>query len=84
MYSFGNGGMEKGVATLARNTSDHIEHYIVCLTQSGEMERLLPPETKIIECNKKEGNSVKFLLKLLEKSLLLHVKAVAVPTRTPG
>lgn len=79
IHSFGNGGMEKGVATLVRNTSDHIEHFIICLTRAGEMERLLPPGTKIIECHKQEGNSIKFLEQL--SKILRRVNPDVVHTR---
>ena len=61
LQSFGTGGMEKGVATLVRNASSIFEHIIICLTQSGEMARLLPHGTKIIELHKPKGNSIQFL-----------------------
>ena len=59
--------MEKGVATLVRNGSQNVEHIIICLTQSGEMARLLPPGTKIIELKKSPGNSACFLWQLSKK-----------------
>ena len=59
--------MEKGVATLVRNASPNVEHIIICLTQSGEMARLLPPDTEIIELKKSPGNSACFLWQLSKK-----------------
>jgi sugar transferase (PEP-CTERM/EpsH1 system associated) len=56
--------MEKGVATLVRNASLNVEHNIICLTQSGEMARLLPHGSKIIELHKPKGNSARFLWRL--------------------
>ncbi len=64
VYSFGTGGMEKGVATIVGNTSEYFEHIILCLSSSGLTEHLLPRNTKIVELNKPAGNSVFFLLKL--------------------
>ncbi|MBW2670939.1 MAG: glycosyltransferase [Deltaproteobacteria bacterium] len=64
LYSFGTGGMEKGVATLIGNASANFEHIIICLTNSGNMARLLPPGTEIIELKKSPGNSAQFLWRL--------------------
>jgi sugar transferase (PEP-CTERM/EpsH1 system associated) len=64
LHSFGTGGMEKGVATLIGNASANFEHIIICLTNSGNMARLLPPGTEIIELKKSPGNSVRFLWRL--------------------
>jgi sugar transferase (PEP-CTERM/EpsH1 system associated) len=59
--------MEKGIATVIRNTSDLFEHSILCLGTSGESERLLPLGTQVIELYKAPGNSPHFLLKLALK-----------------
>lgn len=64
LHSFGTGGLEKGIATLVRNSFPEFEHVIVCMSTSGESERLLPPNTRIIELHKPAGNSLPFLLKL--------------------
>jgi sugar transferase (PEP-CTERM/EpsH1 system associated) len=75
LHSFGTGGLEKGIATLVRNSSREFEHVIVCMSTSGESERLLPPNTRIIELQKSPGNSLTFLLKLSRviKALQPHV-----------
>ncbi|MBE9547274.1 MAG: glycosyltransferase [Proteobacteria bacterium] len=59
--------MEKGVATMIRNASANFEHIIICLTKSGNMARLLPPGTEIIELKKSPGNSACFLWQLSKK-----------------
>ena len=64
VYSFGTGGMEKGIATIVRNTSDEFEHSILCLHSSGATERLLPAGTRVLELHKPAGNSPRFLWKL--------------------
>lgn len=64
LYSFGTGGLEKGIATLARNSSEDIEHIIVCLSVSGASEKLLPSGVQIVELHKAPGNSPAFLWKL--------------------
>ena len=64
LYSFGTGGMEKGIATIIQNASEEFEHSILCLHSSGETARLLPPNTPIIELYKPPGNSPVFLWKL--------------------
>jgi cysteine synthase len=64
LHGFGTGGMEKGVATVIRNASPDIEHAVVCLERSGDSERLLPPNTPVIELGKRPGHSFRFLLRL--------------------
>ncbi len=64
VYCFRTGGMEKGIVTCIRNASPDLRHVIVCLTVSGEMERLLPPQTPLLALDKPPGNSVRFLWKL--------------------
>lgn len=65
LYSFGTGGMEKGITTIVRNASEEFEHSILCLHSSGETARLLPPDTPLIELYKPPGNSLVFLWKLI-------------------
>ena len=76
VYSFGTGGMEKGVATLIQNASSDMEHAVVCLTSSGDTVRLLPEGTQIIELNKAPGNSLLFFLKLTRTLKDLHPDVV--------
>lgn len=64
LYSFGTGGLEKGIATVVRGASPGFEHMVVCLTESGESARLLPPGTRVIELGKPPGNSPRFLWRL--------------------
>lgn len=65
LYSFGTGGMEKGIATVINHGSTDFEHIIVCMTTSGESKNLLTRPAKIIELNKPEGNSLKFIIRLM-------------------
>jgi sugar transferase (PEP-CTERM/EpsH1 system associated) len=64
LYSFGTGGLEKGIATVVRGASPGFAHTVVCLTESGASERLLPPDTRVIELRKAPGNSPRFLWRL--------------------
>lgn len=64
VYSFGTGGLEKGVATLISRSSPRFEHSVVCLAEAGDSARLLPPDTRVINCGKQPGASFKFILKL--------------------
>ncbi len=82
LHSFGTGGMEKGVATLVSNASKNIEHVILCLTEVGNSTRLLPADTQIVPLNKPQGNSFRFLLKLVK--LLKKLSPDVVHTRNWG
>jgi len=64
IYSFGTGGLEKGIATVVNNASPLFEHVILCLTTSGKSESLLPPDIQVVELHKPPGNSPLFLFKL--------------------
>lgn len=79
LYSFGAGGLEKGVAALVQNSSPDIEHVVVCLAVSGESERLLPSGTKVVELHKSPGNSLGFLWKL--SRTLKSLKPSVIHTR---
>lgn len=82
LYSFDTGGLEKGVATIVRNASSQFEHIILCLATSGRSERLLPPNTQIIELHKPPGNSPVFLLRL--SRVLKGLRPDIVHTRNWG
>jgi sugar transferase (PEP-CTERM/EpsH1 system associated) len=82
LHSFGTGGLEKGIATLARNASRCFRHIILCLATSGESRKLLPPNIEIYEMNKSAGNSALFLLALSRK--LKSVRPDVVHTRNWG
>jgi sugar transferase (PEP-CTERM/EpsH1 system associated) len=71
VYSFGTGGLEKGIATLINNAPSDIEHIILCLSKSGMSSRLVPEQTQIIEMNKQPGNSFRFIWKLSRTLKLL-------------
>lgn len=64
LYSFGTGGLEKGIATIVQNASPDMEHIIICLSTSGESARLLPAGSRIIALGKMKGNSLLFIWKL--------------------
>lgn len=82
LHSFGTGGMEKGLATLVSNASSDMNHIIICLTRSGNSERLLPQGTEIIELDKAPGNSIRFHLELAR--LLRQIDPDLVHTRNWG
>ena len=60
------GGLEKGIATLVRNSSPGFKHVIVCLAEAGDSVRLLPENTRIISLGKKQGNSILFIARLVK------------------
>ena len=72
VYSFGTGGMEKGVATLIGNSPADMEHVVLCLTQAGDTLWQLPEGTDVIELGKRQGNSLRFLLRLARTLKRLH------------
>ncbi len=62
--SLGLGGLEKGVITLANNTSADIRHTILCLRTSGPSAKSLPGDIAVIAMGKSAGNSLAFLRRL--------------------
>lgn len=76
LYSFGTGGLEKGIATVVRAASPEFAHTVVCLTESGASARLLPPGTRVIELRKAPGNSPRFLWRLSRVLRGLHPQVV--------
>ncbi|NOX35790.1 MAG: glycosyltransferase, partial [Deltaproteobacteria bacterium] len=58
--------MEKGLATIINHASPEFKHTIVCMTKSGASKFLLRDDIKIIEMNKKEGNSLFFIFRLMK------------------
>jgi sugar transferase (PEP-CTERM/EpsH1 system associated) len=86
VYSFGTGGMEKGIATLINHAASNFKHTILCLRTSGESEKLLnrsvKRSVKIISVGKKEGNSLFFILKLAK--IIHYLKPDIVHTRNWG
>jgi sugar transferase (PEP-CTERM/EpsH1 system associated) len=76
LHSFGTGGMEKGIATLIGNSSEMFEHVVVCLSASGESEKLLPKEAKICALSKPAGNSLLFLMRLARQLKALNPDVV--------
>ncbi len=79
LFSFGTGGLEKGIATLAQHASEDIEHIILCLSSSGESEQLLPKGARVLSLGKSDGNSVAFLWRL--SRILSSLRPDVVHTR---
>ncbi len=74
--------MEKGIVTLINHAASNFKHTILCLRTSGESEKLLNRNVKIISVGKKEGNSLFFILKLTK---IIHcLKPDVVHTRNWG
>jgi sugar transferase (PEP-CTERM/EpsH1 system associated) len=82
LHSFGTGGLEKGVATIIEHASSTFEHIVLCLSTSGETNRLLPSDVEVLELNKPSGNSFLFILKLTRS--LKHLAPDVVHTRNWG
>ena len=64
VYSFGIGGLEKGITTLINYGSEDIEHVVISLCGNRESERLLTRKADIISLNKPAGNSPQFIWEL--------------------
>jgi len=82
LHSFGTGGLEKGVATIISHASNFFEHIVLCLSTSGETQRLLPSGTEVRELHKTSGNSILFILKLVR--VLKKLAPDVVHTRNWG
>ncbi len=82
VYSFGTGGLEKGIATLVRNASECFEHIVLCLHSSGETAQFLPAGTSVIELHKPSGNSLSFVWKL--RRTIERLKPAIVHARNWG
>jgi len=82
LHSFSTGGLEKGIASLVQTTNREFEHIIICITQTGRSEELLPAGTKVISLGKSEGNSILFIIKLAK--VLKDLKPDVVHTRNWG
>lgn len=79
IYSFGVGGLEKGISTLINYGSPDIKHIIISLTPHKESERLLQKDIKILTLDKPDKNSFEFIFKLTR--LLRKIKPDIVHTR---
>ncbi|MFU8858341.1 MAG: glycosyltransferase [Deferrisomatales bacterium] len=79
LYSFGTGGLEKGIAAVVGGASPGFGHVIVCCGESGESARLLPPGTPVTELRKAPGNSPVFLWRLAR--VLRRLRPDVVHTR---
>jgi len=64
LYSFDIGGMEKGIATVINHGSGRFRHVIVCLGRGQGSRSLVKGDLKVVELNKSEGNSIRFLFQL--------------------
>lgn len=82
LHTFGFGGLEKGIATVIGNASQDFEHIVVCLSKTGESASLLPKETRVLELQKQEGSSLRFILRLSRR--LKALKPDVVHTRNWG
>ena len=79
LYSFGTGGLEKGIATVINHGESDFEHAILCLTTSGDSQQLLRRPVDIVELNKPDGNSFRFIGRL--SHVLKELKPDVVHTR---
>lgn len=79
VYSFGIGGLEKGITTIINHGSSDIEHIIISLCGKRDSERLLQKAAQIYCLEKPQGNSFEFFLKLIR--LLKSIRPDIVHTR---
>ncbi len=82
LHSFSTGGMEKGIASLVQTTNAEFEHIIICISQTGRSEELLPVGTQVISLRKSDGNSIGFIIKLAK--ILKKLNPDVVHTRNWG
>jgi glycosyltransferase involved in cell wall biosynthesis len=67
VYSFGIGGLEKGITTLINHGSDDIAHIIISLCGTKDSEKLLKKPAQIICLDKPGGNSPRFIWDLAKE-----------------
>lgn len=79
VYSFGIGGLEKGITTLINHGSDDIAHIIISLCGTKDSEKLLKKPAQIICLDKQGGNSPRFIWDLAKE--ILAVRPDVVHTR---
>ena len=79
VYSFGIGGLEKGITTLINHGSDDIAHVLISLCGNKESETLLHRPTQIICLDKQGGNSPRFIWDL--SKVIRAVRPDVVHTR---
>jgi sugar transferase (PEP-CTERM/EpsH1 system associated) len=76
IYSFGIGGLEKGITTLINHGSPEIEHIIISLCGNRESEKFLHRPAKIVSLNKQHGNSAGFIWNLAQVIRRIHPDVV--------
>lgn len=76
IYSFGIGGLEKGITTLINHGSPDIEHTIISLCGNRESERFLKRPARIISLDKQHGNSLRFIWGLSKLIQSIHPDVV--------
>jgi len=64
IYSFGIGGLEKGITTLINYGSPDVEHIIISLCGNRDSERFLNRSVNIISLEKPGRNSLRFICTL--------------------
>jgi len=69
VYSFGIGGLEKGITTLINHGSDGIAHIIISLCGTKDSEKLLKKPAQIICLDKPGGNSPRFIWDLAKPAV---------------
>ncbi|MDD4273146.1 MAG: glycosyltransferase [Desulfobacter postgatei] len=79
VYSFGIGGLEKGITTLINHGSDDIAHIIISLCGTKDSEKLLKKPAQIICLDKPGGNSPRFIWDLAK--VIRTVRPDVVHTR---
>lgn len=79
IYSFGIGGLEKGITTLINHGSPDVEHVIISLCGNRDSEKFLKKNTKIFSMDKQHGNSIRFIWDL--SRLIRSINPDVVHTR---
>jgi len=82
LYSFGIGGLEKGIATVINHGSGRFRHVIVCLGKGRGSRALVKGDAEVFELNKPAGNSPRFIRNL--SVFLRRLRPDIVHTRNWG
>jgi sugar transferase (PEP-CTERM/EpsH1 system associated) len=65
IHSLAVGGLENGVVNLVNNAGGEFQHVIVCMSKGGAMRKRVNSEVEVVEIDKRPGNDVRALLRLV-------------------
>jgi sugar transferase (PEP-CTERM/EpsH1 system associated) len=81
-WSFGPGGMERGILRCIQRASEDIEHVIVCVSSAFRLKDDLPEGVRLLEAGQKPGERFGHILRM--RTMLRDLKPCVVHTRNWG